>query len=108
MRTPAEVYRRSERRLGENDRIRYPADHLECRIQPNGHLLFEGKSYFVGEALALRRIGLFLNAKGVVELRYANLHLGNLAFDKEGRFRPTAYIAPPYLLNPRQPHPTKH
>lgn len=95
MRTPAEVYRRSQRRLGENDRIRYPDDHLECRIQPNGHLLFEGESYFVGEALALCRVGLFLNDKGVVELHYANIHLGNLAFGKEGRFRPTAYIAPP-------------
>jgi hypothetical protein len=34
-----------------------------------------------------------------------NLHLGNLAYDSEGRFRPTAYIAPHHPKSLDTPNP---
>jgi hypothetical protein len=49
----------------------------------------------VGEAFANKRVGLQLDEQGQTRLYFANVHLGNLAYGSEGRFRPSAYIAPP-------------
>jgi hypothetical protein len=65
-------------------------------VSSSGHLAHEGKNYHVGEAFADKSIGLHLNADGKTELHFANVHLGNLAYDAEGgRFRPAAYVARP-------------
>ena len=42
------------------------------------------------------KVGLVEAEDGKVQVHFANVHLGNLAYDaKGGRFRPTAYISPP-------------
>lgn len=94
---PAEFYQPSARRLNEHDKpLVYPADHEVKAVSSSGHVAHEGKNYHVGEAFAEKRVGLHLNAEGQTELHFANVHLGNLAYDAEGgRFRPAAYVARP-------------
>jgi putative transposase len=95
LRKPAELYRRSERRLCENDKpLCYPAGYLRKRLSSSGQLRHEGKTYHVGEALAGERVGLRRNAAGQTELYFANLLLGRLVYDPQARFRPTASIEP--------------
>lgn len=93
---PAEFYQPSARRLNENDKpIVYPRECEVKEISSSGFLAHEGKSYHVGEAFAGKRVGLHLNSENQTELRFATVHLGTLAYGSAGRFRPTAYIAPP-------------
>ncbi len=93
---PCEFYQPSARRLNENDKpLLYTGDFEVKKISSSGFLAHEGKQYHVGEAFAHKRVGLRLNAAGQTELYFANVHLGNLIYDSEERFRPTAYIAPP-------------
>ena len=93
---PCEFYQPSLRRLNENDKpLVYPADCEVKQVSSSGFLGHEGKSYHVGEAFANKRVGLHLNAEGQTELYFANVRLGNLAHGSAGRFRPSAYIAPP-------------
>jgi transposase InsO family protein len=96
MQKPAQLYHRSQRRLRENDNlVRYPATHLVKQISINGHLHHESRNYYVGEAFAGSRVGLFVNKAGQTELHFANVHLGNLNYDPAARFRPPAFIGPP-------------
>jgi putative transposase len=93
---PCQFYQPSSRRLNENDKpLVYPADCEVKRVSSSGFLAHEGKSYHVGEPFAHKCVGLHLNAQGQTELYFANVHLGNLTYGSAGRFRPTAYIAPP-------------
>ena len=93
---PGEFYQPSIRRLNEPDKpLVYSADFEVKRISSSGFLAHEGKNYHVGEAFAHKRVGLHLNPKGQTQLYFANVHLGNLANGSAGRFRPSAYIAPP-------------
>lgn len=96
MRRPAQIYRRSQRRLREGDSaVRYPKDCLVKRLSVNGHLWHEGHSYQVGEAFAHCRVGLKRNRAGQTAIYFANLLLGYLLYDPEEQFRPKAYIVPP-------------
>jgi hypothetical protein len=96
MKKPAQVYRRSQRRLRENDSaLRYPKTHLTKRLSLTGQLWFKGHSYHVGEAFAHCRVGLFLNPASRTELYFANRLLGYLVYDPAEQFRPKAYIALP-------------
>ena len=93
---PCEFYQRSSRRLNEKDKpLVYGTDCEIKQISASGFLAHEGKTYHVGEAFAHKRVGLRLNGQGQTGLYFANVHLGNLVYDSEERFRPTAYIAPP-------------
>jgi transposase InsO family protein len=93
---PCEFYQSSCRRLNETDKpLVYASDCEVKRISESGFLAHEGKSYHVGEAFANKRVGLQLDEQGQTRLYFANVHLGNLAYGSEGRFRPSAYIAPP-------------
>lgn len=77
---PAEVYRPSQRYLGEKDSFDYPANFTVRRMSQSGYFSYECAKIFSSEALAGCRIGLLKNEQGIVELHYANLHLGNLEF----------------------------
>jgi transposase InsO family protein len=93
---PCEFYQASARRLNEKDNpLVYGAEYEVKYISESGFLAHEGKSYHVGEAFAGKPVGLRRTNQGQTELHFANVHLGNLAHGSEGRFRPTAYIAPP-------------
>jgi transposase InsO family protein len=97
MQLPADFYQKSERRLGENVRPLYPSDYEVKVISASGLLAHEGHNYHVGEIFAGKRVGLRRNGHGQTELHFANVHLGNLAFDPKGRdfYAPTAFIQPP-------------
>jgi len=99
---PAEVYQPSTRRLNGNDKpIVYASDCEVKMVSVSGHVAYEGRNYHVGEAFARKPVGLRRNANGQTELHFANVHLGHLHFDAEGgRFKPTAYVAPPRPPNP--------
>ena len=86
----------SKKRIGENVKIRYPKDYIVKSVSSGGFFSFEGKSYHVGEHFVGCQMGLHDAGKGRIQLHYANLLLGTLKYDSEGRFRPTAYIAPHY------------
>lgn len=104
---PAEFYRPSARRLGENDKpLVYPSDQEVKVVSVSGHLAHEGRNYHVGDAFAGKRIGLRQNQTRQTELHFANVHLGHLAFDAERGFgQLTAYIVPARrpTASPNQP-----
>ena len=94
---PAQIYRRSARRLRDNDTaVRYPQDWLVRKISSSGHLWHDGHHYHLGEVFARCRVGLHRDAAGRTELHFANVHLGYLHYDPEERFRPAASIVPPH------------
>lgn len=93
---PAQIYRRSPRRLRGNDTARrYPPGWLVRRVSASGHLWHDGHNYHVGEIFARCRVALHVNASGRTELHFANVHLGDLDYDPAEQFRPKAYIVPP-------------
>jgi len=93
---PAQIYRRSSRRLGDHDTTpRYPKGWLVKPVSGSGHLWHEGHHYHLGEVFARCRVGLRVAADGRTELHFANVHLGYLHFDPAERLRPPAYVVPP-------------
>jgi len=92
---PAEVYRPSSRRLGEQDKIRYPQGFQIKRVSQSGHLSHCGSNFYLSEIYAGCSVGLFENLEGITELHYANLHLGNLEFDCKDSWRPKSLIIAP-------------
>ncbi|MCX6953090.1 MAG: helix-turn-helix domain-containing protein [Verrucomicrobia bacterium] len=93
---PAQIYRRSPRRLGENDRaVRYPKGWLVRTVSRSGLLWHEGHNYYLGEVFAGCCVGLRVDPAGRTELHFANRHLGYLHYDPAERFRPAASIVPP-------------
>jgi transposase InsO family protein len=97
MLTPADVYRPSARRLGERVKITYPPDYVVRKVSDSGHISHEGHAYYLSDIFAGCRVGLFINEEEVIQLHYANLHLGNLTLnDGADPFRPAAYITPPH------------
>lgn len=109
---PAQIYRRSQTRLHEHDRIfRYPKDYLVRQVSVSGHLWHEGHNYHLGEVFAKCRVGLRLNSTGRTEVHFTNRHLGNLLYDPEEQFRPKASIVPPdhksLVFPPTKPHKSK-
>lgn len=106
---PADFYHKSVRRLNEDDRaLVYPSDYEVKVISTSGFLAHEGRAYHVGAIFAGKRVGLHRNDRGQTELHFANVHLGNLAYDPGDRFRPSAYIAPPDRKPLAKPTSTKH
>ena len=92
---PAEVYRSSSKRLGEQDKIRYPEGFQIKRVSQSGHISHRGSNFYLSEIYAGCKVGLFENLQGITELHYANLHLGNLEFDSKDSWRPKALIIKP-------------
>lgn len=94
-RKPAELYQRSSRRLGDQDKpMVYPSSQEVKPVSMSGHLSHEGKNYHVGEAFAGKTVGLEYQ-EGKTCVYFANVKLGHLTYDDEGgRFKPAAYIKP--------------
>lgn len=92
---PAEIYHPSARRLGEQDKIRYPAGYQIKRVSGSGHICHRGSNFYLSEVYAGCRVGLYENPEGITELHYANLYLGNLEFNAKEIYRPKALIIPP-------------
>lgn len=94
MLTPAELYRPCARRLGEKVKISYPEDYVVKKVSNSGHTTHQGYHCYLGDIYAGCRVGLYTDEKGVIQLHYANLHLGDLVINAGAEpFRPPAYMA---------------
>lgn len=92
---PAEIYRKSSRRLDERYKMGYPDSYEARRVSGSGHISHLGSSFYLSEIYAGCSVGLFENGKGVTELHYSNLHLGNLEFKSSDPYRPDCTVARP-------------
>jgi transposase InsO family protein len=92
---PAEIYRKSARRLGEKYNIRYPQSYKVVRVSGSGHISHQGSNFYMSEIYAGRNVGLFKNEKGTTELHYSNLYLGNLEFKCPDPYRHESIIIKP-------------
>ena len=92
---PAEIYRKSSRRLGEKYNMFYPDGYEVKRVSQSGHISHQGKSFYMSEIFAGCKVGLFENQQAITELHYANLHLGNLEFNCPDPYRPDCIIVKP-------------
>ncbi len=92
---PSEIYRTSERRLGEKDKMTYPENYEIKRVNQSGHFAYQGSIFYMSEIFAGCRVGLIENEKGATELHYANLHLGDLEFNVSSPYLPDARIVRP-------------
>ncbi|WP_206753151.1 MULTISPECIES: integrase core domain-containing protein [unclassified Lentimonas] len=92
---PAEVYRPSSRRLGEQDKMRYPQGYQVKRVRDSGHISHCGSNFYLSEIYAGCNVGLFENLFGITELHYANLHLGDLEFNNKDSWRPKSVVIKP-------------
>jgi len=99
---PAEIYHTSERRLGEQDKMRYPVEYEVKRISSSGHLSYRGSNFYLSDVYAGCRVALIENTEGITELHYANLHLGNLEFNSKDRWRPRSLIIKPEETPPEE------
>ncbi len=97
---PGEIYRSSEHRLGEKDKMTYPENHEVKRVSQSGHFAYRGSGFYMGEIFAGCHVGLSENEEGTIELHYANLHLGDLEFNAPEPHLPDARIVRP-ANNPR-------
>lgn len=95
MAKPGEIYQASKRRLGEKDKWKYPQSNTVKRVSSGGFFNYKGGVFYMGEIYAGCRVGLLENEKGITELHYANLHLGNLAFELENSYGSKSGIVSP-------------
>lgn len=95
MAKPGDIYQRSVRRLGENDKWRYPESYIVKRVSSAGFFNYQGGVFYAGGIYAGCRMGLSENEKGITEVRYANMHLGNLDFDSGNAYGEKASIVAP-------------
>jgi transposase InsO family protein len=93
MRTPAEVYHPSARRLDERIKPRlYDAGVETKRVNPRGGISLNGNTCYVGESLMGVDVAIEESAEsGLLAVRYANVKLGWLERTPNARLRPTAY-----------------
>lgn len=95
MRTPAEVYQPSARRLDE--RIKpdlYDAVVETRRANQAGFISWQGNNCYVGESLIGAEVAVEESPEtGLLAVRYANVKLGWLESTPNARLRPPAYAA---------------
>lgn len=79
MKVPAEIYRRSRRKLpGKLPAWSYPASWRSRRVKGKGMISLEGRGRYIGEAFEGHRIGLKPTRAGVDEVYFGPLLLGEL------------------------------
>jgi hypothetical protein len=95
MKRPGQLYHPSGHRYDDTERsVQYPEGFVTKKVQPGGHLRFEGDIYFIGEAFAGFPVGIRSNESQEREVFFANVRLGKLINDLKDPFRPPAYMAP--------------
>ena len=84
MRVPAEVYRKSRRRLPRQLKPwRYPQGWESRLVKGKGMIPFQGLARFIGEAFERERVGLKRIRPGVWEVYFGPLRAGEL-WDRDG------------------------
>jgi hypothetical protein len=54
---PAEIYRKSAKRLGETYKIRYPQNYKLVRVSESGHISHQSSNFYMSEIYAGRQVG---------------------------------------------------
>jgi transposase InsO family protein len=90
MRTPAEVYRRSPRRLPEAAVWRYPPAFQRRRVNKKGTIKLDRRLRFVSEALAGHEVGLEFRDLETIRVWFCDLLLGELDRGLGAPLRPPA------------------
>jgi len=95
MRVPADVYQASARRLDERVKPRlYELETETQRVSATGFIALNGGNCYVGESFGGVDVALEREEKsGLLQVRYANVHLGSLDNSPNARLRPPAYAA---------------
>ena len=79
MRTPAEIYQPSPRRLPEKvEPWCYPAGWESRLVRGKGMISLDGRGRYIGEAFEGERVGLKASRPGIQEVYYGPLFLGEL------------------------------
>lgn len=93
MRTPAEVYQPSARRLDERIKPRlYEAGVKTKRVNRAGFISLNGNTCYVSESLMGVDVAIEESSEtGLIAIRYANVKLGWLERTPNARLRPPAY-----------------
>jgi len=93
MRTPAEVYQPSARRMDERIKVRlYDLGTETKRVSEAGYVTWRGSPCYVGESFGGVKVAFEpADQDGLVLVRYANVKLGTLDGAPNARLQPTAY-----------------
>ena len=84
MRTPAEVYRPSERPYqGTPDRLEYPAEYMDRQVGNRGQIRVENRMIFVTSALAGWNVGLKRSDEATYAVYFGRLCLGSIDLLRE-------------------------
>jgi hypothetical protein len=90
MRCPGEVYQPSTRRYeGTPDRLDYPEDFIDRKVNAAGQIRFRGAMLSISTALRDWNVGLKLQEKNEYALYFANLCLGRVDLKTES-FQPVS------------------
>lgn len=95
MRTPADVYQASARHLDERIKPRlYDLGVETRRVNVAGFIGINGGNCYVGESFGGVDVAIEKDEEsGILQVRYANVKLGQLDASPTARLRPTAYSA---------------
>lgn len=95
MRTPAQAYHESARRLDERIKPRLYELGVETRtVSATGFVALNGGNCYVGESFGGAEVALERDEEsGLMAVRYANVKLGSLDASHNARLRPPAYAA---------------
>lgn len=92
MRVPAEIYRKSQRRLPvAMGPMKYPAGWLSRWVKGNGQISWRGTRRFVGEAFVGDYVGLKPGGKEKWKVYYGAVLVGELYEAETGVIRPARY-----------------
>lgn len=94
MRRPAQLYQASPRRYSEKIKsLIYKSEFKTVKVRSGGHINWQGKKWYIGEALVGSRIGLKALNNTVYEVYFAERLLGCLDYDTPERLRPPGSIS---------------
>jgi putative transposase len=94
MKTPADLYRRSERRYRGVRRATYPAGLAVRLVSRLGCVRFAGKSVFVSESVGGFEVGVRKTRRGSISVRFYDLALGTFDLAAAPAHRRPSLLAP--------------
>jgi transposase InsO family protein len=93
MKRPAQVFRPNRRRLPARVAPwKYPAGWARCWVKGNGEISWRGQWRFVGEAFVREHVGLKPAGRGMWEVYFGRMLVGELHENESGRIRMARYV----------------
>ncbi len=78
MKTPGEVYRKSERKYRGEEEIEYPVGHVTRAVDCRGRIALQMEKVFITNALYGWNVGLKDNGENHYEVWFADMKLGRI------------------------------